>query len=82
MILSDIPQHREIFKKSLDGVMFFNVQDTDCLQQKINEMAMNIKNTDREQIKNYISENFASEKMSEKYQRLYCSMLKGQKNVI
>ena len=76
LILSDIPQHKEVFEKQLHFTSLFNVGDVETLtnlldyQIKTNKSVMNI------ELANYIEENFSHEVMSSKYQELYKNMIK------
>ncbi len=67
MILSDIPQHREIFKEQDDCVSFF---ETGNVEQLSGLFQQNIKCTgyqERKKISRYIDENFSSDVMAKKY---------------
>ncbi len=71
MILSGIPQHREVFEKDISGISFFNVQNAAMLSQAICIYLENCKSYSRFDIGTYIKERFDSRKMSNKYQNFY-----------
>ncbi len=72
MILSDIPQHREIWNNESKYIHFFNVGDVATLEQKMNIMKeMRSNNQTREIISKSIISRFSSEKMGWEYQKFY-----------
>lgn len=74
MILSDIPQHREIFHEETSEIKYFPIQDVEQLTNRINELVMGRNFVDREKISTYIKENFDNRVTSKKFQALYSKM--------
>ena len=72
MILSDIPQHREIFEDTVvDGVYFFEVKNEDQLAGIIFSFLENCPKYSRSEIGSYIQQTFDSRVMSGRYQHFY-----------
>lgn len=77
LILSDIPQHREIADELPDGIVdFFKAGDTEqlncVLQDKINQIPVN---EERRKISKAFADKFSSVRMSREYQKLYGGIL-------
>ena len=76
MILSDIPQHREIWDSESEIVSFFPVKDKEILKEKMEEMINRKRDISlRYKISANISERFNSIRMSKLYQSFYNEML-------
>lgn len=75
LILSDIPQHKEIFEDNFGLVEFFAVEDIKMLSVKINKA---IEANNREinyNIVKLIEDNFSNNVMSKHYEEMYYLML-------
>lgn len=76
LILSDIPQHREVFENNLNYISLFSVKDieklTEAIEKEINEFSNEI----NQSLANYIEEYFGNEVMSKKYQDIYDYMIR------
>ena len=82
MILSDIPQHREIFMEADDCISFFEAGNIDELSELFRQ---NIKITnmeERKRISRYIVTNFSSNIMAQKYCDFIRQNVKSGRNVI
>ncbi|MCM1047896.1 MAG: glycosyltransferase family 4 protein [Clostridiales bacterium] len=71
MILSDIPQHREIFEADIMGIEYFNTGDINMLAEKIQKYLDDYEKYSRAVISGYIKERFDSRVMSRNYQKFY-----------
>lgn len=67
MILSDIPQHREIFKGHDEFVSFFEVGDIKKLSGLLRRIINTTQQQERQSISQYINKNFSSDVMAKKY---------------
>lgn len=67
MILSDIPQHREIFKEHYDLVSFFEKGNVEKLSELFQKNIRITQQQEREKISRYINDNFSSVAMAKKY---------------
>lgn len=77
MILSDIPQHREIWCDEMEYVHFFHTGDVEMLEKKLKKIKSTGNNEEmRKAISESIVSRFSSEKMSQNYQCFYRFMLK------
>jgi len=78
VILSNIPQHREIFEAEGRELFFykFEVGNVEALssiiKEKVEERSVNI----NYKLANYIYKNFSNKNMSKKYEKLYLNMIK------
>lgn len=71
LILSDIPQHREIFENSFEFIDLFEVGDVKALTKLIrNAIRMNNRDINYD-IAEYIKNNFSNKVMSKKYENMY-----------
>lgn len=68
LVLSDIPQHREIFEKDKDLANFFKLNNSDEFTNKIKKV---LNSENKKNISDYIIENFSSESNSKKYSIFY-----------
>lgn len=75
LILSDIPQHREIFEKDESIVNFFKLNSVDEFINKINKVLNNENEKVKKYISEYIIENFSSKSNSEKYSIFYKNVI-------
>ncbi len=76
MILSDIPQHREIWEDASEQVLFFQTKEVIKLKEKMEKiMTAQSSKIDRESISTSITRRFSSERMSRDYQMIYGEML-------
>jgi len=75
MILSDIPQHREVFENNLDYITLFNVGDDAGLSEAMHKKIAQNNSSINFEIAKFIEVNFANEVMSKKYQEIYDSMI-------
>ena len=75
MVLSDIPQHREIIHGECQGISFFEVEENEDLADKLRE-CFNMFYEQRMEIRDYFYTYFSSDKMAEKYCELYEFYLK------
>lgn len=76
LILSDIPQHREIFKKeSIYNPAFFNYDNQEELANKVKESIHNVRGKNRICISEYFRKNFNAKKMADEYTALYEKIL-------
>lgn len=75
LILSDIPQHREVFENNLEYASLFNVGDKEKLTEHIESEILKFPNAINHDLANYIEVNFANEVMSKKYQDIYGFMI-------
>lgn len=75
MILSNIPEHREIFEKNNNLTSIFNLGDREGLANIINEKIIDYQNNkikfNNESISNHIADNFSNKVMSSKYSDIY-----------
>ncbi|MCM1439638.1 MAG: glycosyltransferase [Roseburia sp.] len=71
MILSDIPQHREIFEADIQGIKYFSVGDTNMLTELIQHFFNGGEKYSRTIISDYVKERFDSRVMSQNYQKFY-----------
>lgn len=78
MILSDIPQHREIFEDDIPGIQYFGVGNADMLSESISLFLRNCEDYSRVVIGNYIREKFDSRIMSQNYQKFYRQCIKSE----
>ena len=76
MILSDIPQHREVVQHDLKRIYFFEKQNADELKVKM-EMLMNINitNIERRYISQLFKSKFSDERMGRDYDKIYNDVL-------
>lgn len=72
MILSDIPQHREIFKEHGDYASFFETGNIKELSELLKHYVKTTRHQEGKKISRYISENFSSDGMAKKY----CSFIR------
>lgn len=80
MILSDIPQHREIFEETIvKGIEFFCVGDEIRLAEMISNFLKDFEDFSREMISDHIREKFDSRVMSNKYQDFYRKCIEENK---
>ena len=75
IILSDIPQHREVFENNLDFVSLFKLGDTEKLNESIGNRITGSSNQINYQLALYIKENFSNEVMSRNYEEIYQNMM-------
>ena len=76
MILSDIPQHREIWCDETEYVQFFHTGDVEMLEKKMKKIESIGNNEEaRKEISKSIISRFSGEKMSWNYQCFYKFML-------
>ena len=75
LILSDIPQHKEIFEKKGDLSAFFSVKDFKDLKNKIKNSLESNFNKEEEMV-TLVKANFSTKIMSRKYQELYVELYK------
>jgi glycosyltransferase involved in cell wall biosynthesis len=75
LILSDIPQHREIFENNSEYVSFFDVGNIKKLTDLIISEIRNFSYSINHELAKYIEDNFSNEVMSKKYQEIYDSMI-------
>lgn len=68
LILSDIPQHKEIFNDRLDLINMFQVEDVNDLSIKMMEIQKSTRNIE---IIDYVQNNFSTKRTSFLYQDLY-----------
>ena len=76
MILSDIPQHREVFEGHLEYISFFNVGDERGLIKVMKSKIMQNNGLINYEVAKYIEDNFSNEVMSNKYEEMYQLMIK------
>ncbi|HAE60997.1 MAG TPA: group 1 glycosyl transferase [Eubacteriaceae bacterium] len=75
LILSDIPQHREVFENNLEYVSLFNIGNIEELMELMNNEILKFSNEINYDLANYLEENFSNEVMSQKYQKIYDLMI-------
>lgn len=75
LILSDIPQHREIFERNLDFVKMFQVSETNKLTRQIEKYVQENNHTINTKLAKYIHHNFSNKNMSKKYGEMYEKMI-------
>ncbi|MBU5594395.1 glycosyltransferase [Amphibacillus sp. MSJ-3] len=75
MILSDIPQHREVFEKDSSLVQFFNLEYKDELIMLIRNEICNNNNFINYKMADFIKENFSNNVMSKKYEEIYKNII-------
>lgn len=81
LILSDIPQHREIIGDDEDIGMVFNFNNQSSLESLLKETLSSSENVNTDKIIERFEKNFSSEIMSRKYTDIYNSVnLKGEKD--
>jgi len=74
-ILSHIPQHKYILEDTKDIGLFFETQNIESLQNKINEIFNIDYNLYSKNAVDLIQDNFSAKVMSEKYQEFYTEIL-------
>jgi glycosyltransferase involved in cell wall biosynthesis len=74
LILSDIPQHREVFGNNLEYISLFEVGNKEKLTEVIESEIIKFSNEINHDLANYIEKNFSNEVMSKKYQEIYDCM--------
>ena len=74
LILSDIPQHKEIFEENSGLVQFFKVGDIGDLSLNISKLLKENKKEINFAISQYIRDRFSDKAMSKYYQEIYYSM--------
>lgn len=67
MILSDIPQHKEIFRKNQKFISYFQADDINSLKTLIKENTKSTKTEEKEMMNQFIAENFSNKIMAKKY---------------
>ncbi|HCX63323.1 MAG TPA: group 1 glycosyl transferase [Clostridiales bacterium] len=77
LILSNIPQHLEVFENNLDFISLFNVGDTEKLTEAMEKEIRGFSNEINYDLSNYIEENFSNEVMSRKYEKIYMQLVQG-----
>lgn len=75
LILSDIPQHREIFEENPSLVRFFKVGDIEDLSSQINKLLKENKRDVNLLISEYIRDKFSDKVMSKNYEKIYYYMI-------
>lgn len=75
MILSDIPQHREIYGDLYEGIRYFETKNEKSFLEIFEEWISKIDNYDRSLLRNHIVENFDGKVTSKKYQDFYCRII-------
>jgi len=75
MILTNIPQHREIFEKKSSLALFFNTEKVEQLENSIKNIILYNKNKINYDVANYIENNFSNSIMSKNYQKIYQDIL-------
>ena len=74
-VLSNIPSHLEIKEKMPNEVFIFNIDNENDLLNKIKQALELLLKETKNNISEKIAEHFSSEKMSNKYQKLYLKYL-------
>lgn len=82
MILSDIPQHREIFMEADDCISFFEAGNIEELSELFRRNIKITKAEERKRISRYIAANFSSNIMAQKYCDFIRQHAKSGRNVI
>ncbi|MGG1687211.1 glycosyltransferase [Pseudalkalibacillus sp. NRS-1564] len=75
LILSDIPQHKEVFENNLDYISLFNIGDIKKLSKAIEKEISECSSEINHDLANYIEKYFGNKIMSEKYQEIYDYMI-------
>ena len=78
MVLSDIPQHKEIFEEYQENVSYFEIEDVEELSKLIKENVRHTLVEERELISKYINMNFSNKKMSQKYCEFFKEILNDE----
>lgn len=78
MILSSIPQHREIFEDKPDLIQYFEVGNMEKLSAIIRKNIDNHKSLNKVEISKYIRDRFSDKAMSTNYERMYNQILSGE----
>lgn len=77
LILSDIPQHREIFEENLELVELFKVGDLKTLSLKIQEAIKRNTKDINFTMSSFIEDRFSNKVMSKNYEKIYYFITKG-----
>ena len=78
MILSDIPQHKELsVNKTIEGLEYFKLDDKQGLVEQIEKMMSN-KKINCELIARHYETHFAAKEMAKKYIEQYCLLVKRE----
>ncbi|HHW71280.1 MAG TPA: glycosyltransferase family 4 protein [Clostridiales bacterium] len=78
LILSDIPQHKEIFEGNLGLANFFEVGDIGALSTKINKAINKMSRDINYDLATYVENNFTNKVMSRNYEYIYYFILKDK----
>lgn len=82
LLLSDIPQHKEVFEVDSEIGMIYRLGDMDSLVNAINNMSKSDLLSKGERSYKVVSENLTARLMSEKYQVLYRQMIEKRSLII